>query len=97
MFLRSEDDPSARFGIRQGVVVAEPNSEETADIRQARGVDPPSRSGQPNGADEMLRRRRDPRTRAAGVEHALIETGVVGGEEVGFGKPLLTGWATTMP
>lgn len=54
-----------------------------ADHGELGRVDPPHLAGEVDGADEGEVRHGEPCMNAAGIEHASVAGGVVGGEEVG--------------
>src|SRR5690606_142337 len=78
---RGEDDAGASFRVREGLVVAQGDAEETAHVRQARGEEPPGGAREPHRADEGKVGRLESGSPAAGLEDAAVESGVVSGEE----------------
>ena len=79
--LRGEHDTRARRRVRSRVVVTQRDAQPPADVGQLRRSDPPPRAGELHRAGEPRSRGTQPVAGATGVQHAAVETRVVGGDE----------------
>ena len=79
--LRGEHDTRARRRVRSRVVVTQRDTQPPADVGQLRRSDPPPRAGELHRTGEPRPRGAQPVAGATGVQHAAVETRVVGGDE----------------
>lgn len=85
--LGRKHDSGARFRIRPGIMVAQPDAEPPADIGQTRRVDAPLGARELHRACERQSRRANSVHAATGSEHTSVKTRVVGCDELGVIEP----------